>query len=69
MTSCFPAVPAPVKVEVATPQTSEAMVPNEVRVRDVEDQTDVGMVAKSDEEAVRTVALVLLLIVVTAEEI
>ena len=66
-TSCLPAVPAVMKVEVATFQTSAANVPKVVRERAVVDQTAVGMVAKRDEEAVKTVELVLLLIVVIAE--
>jgi hypothetical protein len=63
-TKCLPTVPAPVRVEVATFQTSAARVPNEVRVRVVLAQTATGMVATSDEEAVRTVAVVFALIAV-----
>lgn len=68
-TRCLPTVPAPESVEVATFQTSAATVPNEVRVRVPCDQTAVGMVAKSDDEAVKMDALVLVLIVVTAPAI
>jgi hypothetical protein len=65
----FPIVPAVVKVDVATFQTSDANVPNDVRVREADDQTARGIVAANEVEAVRTVALVLALIVVTAAAI
>jgi hypothetical protein len=58
MTNCFPAVPAAVKVEVAIFQTSAARLPKVVRLLVPFAHTAVGMVAASDEEAVRTSACV-----------
>jgi hypothetical protein len=55
-------------VRVGAFQTSAARVPKVVRDLDVAAQTLVGIVEASEVEAVRTVALVLLLIVVIAEE-
>ena len=69
LTRCLPTVPAPFRVEVATVHTSAARVPNDESVRVVLAHTAVGIVATRDEEAVSTVALVLLLIVVIAEAI
>jgi hypothetical protein len=66
-TRCLPTVPAPFSVDVATFQTSAARVPNEVRVLVLFDHTAVGIVAKSDDDAVRTVALVFELIVVITD--
>lgn len=66
--SCLPIVPGDVRVDDATFQTSAARVPKEESVLPEVDQTLAGIVAKSEEDAVRTVALVLLLIVVTADE-
>jgi hypothetical protein len=57
-----------VNVLVPFVHTSAAKVPKVVREREVADQTAVGIVEASEVEAVRTVALVLLLIVVIAEE-
>jgi hypothetical protein len=62
-TICLPTVPTPFRVEVATFQTSAASVPKDVSVRVPVDQTLVGMVARSEVDAVRTVALVLALMV------
>ena len=70
LANCFPIVPAPVRVEVAMFQTSAARVPkfdNVLVYAPV--QTAVGIVEASDDEAVSTVAFVLLLIVVIADEI
>jgi hypothetical protein len=53
-----PVVPAVMRVEVATFQTSAASVPKFESVLVVLAQTAVGMVAKSEVEAVRTVASV-----------
>jgi hypothetical protein len=58
-----------VSVLVPFVQTSAARVPNVVRDLVVADQTAVGIVEASEVEAVKTVELVLLLIVVIAEEI
>lgn len=69
VTRCLPIVPAPVSVDDATSQTSAAKVPNVVNDLVPLAQTAVGIVATRDDDAVRTVALVLLLIVVIAEEI
>jgi hypothetical protein len=66
--SCFPIVPVFVSVDEATFQTSDARVPNDVSVLADVAHTDVGSVANNEDEAVRTVTLVLLLIVVIAEE-
>ena len=68
VTICFPTVPAPFNVFVATFQTSAASVPNDESVRVLLAQTAVGMVAARDELAVRTVELVFELIVETADE-
>jgi hypothetical protein len=57
-----------VSVLVPFVQTSAARVPNVVRDLVVADQTAVGIVEASEVEAVKTVELVLLLIVVIAEE-
>jgi hypothetical protein len=57
-----------VSVDEATFQTSDARVPNDVSVLADVAHTDVGSVANNEDEAVRTVTLVLLLIVVIAEE-
>jgi hypothetical protein len=65
--SCIPIDPGVVRVEVAIFHTSEARVPKVVSVRVADVQTLSGMFAAKDVDAVRTVALVLLLIVVTAE--
>jgi hypothetical protein len=56
-----------VSVLVPLVQTSAAKVPKVVRDREALDQTANGIVAPSEVEAVKTVALVLLLIVVIAE--
>ena len=61
-----PIVPGPVSVDVATFQTSEARVPKVVSERVADDQTLSGMVEASEVEAVRTVAFVLVLMVMTA---
>jgi hypothetical protein len=58
-----------VSVRVLFSQTSAARVPNVVRDRAPEAQTAVGMVEASEVDAFRTVAFVLVLIVVTAFEI
>ncbi len=55
------------RVRVPFVQTSAASVPKVVRDRLAEDQTARGIVAPRDVDAVKTVALVLLLIVVIAE--
>ena len=65
----FPIVPGVVRVEVATLHTSDARVPNDVRVLVAFNQTLTGMFEANEVEAVSTVALVLLLIVVIAEVI
>jgi len=65
----FPIVPAFVSVDVATFHTSAASVPNDVKVREADDQTARGIVAASDVEAVKTVAFVFALIVEIAEVI
>lgn len=49
--------------------TSAARVPNVVSDRALLFHTAVGIVARSEDDAVRTVALVLLFIVVIADEI
>jgi hypothetical protein len=59
--------PPLVRVRVPLVQTSAASVPKVVRLRVAEDQTANGIVAPRDVEAVSTVALVLLFIVVIAE--
>ncbi len=59
--------PPLVRVRVPLVQTSAARVPNVVRDREALDQTARGIVAPRDVDAVRTVALVLLLMVVIAE--
>ena len=69
LASCLPIVPAVVSVDVATFHTSAASVPKFVSERLADDQTLSGIVAARDVDAVRTVAFVLLLIVVTAEVI
>jgi hypothetical protein len=56
--SCNPIEPGVVRVVVATFHTSAARVPKVVRDLAVLAQTAVGMVARSDVEAVRTVASV-----------
>ncbi len=61
--------PDEVRVRVPFVHTSAARVPNVVRDLEAEDQTEVGIVARSDVEAVRTVALVFELIVEIAEDI
>ncbi len=62
-------IPAPeVRVRVPFNHTSAASVPKVVRERVATFQTAVGIVARRDDEAVRTVALVLLLIVVIADD-
>ena len=61
-----PIVPGPVSVDVAIFQTSEASVPKDVSERVALFQTFKGIVEARDVDAVRTVAFVLLLIVVTA---
>jgi hypothetical protein len=66
LASVIPIVPALVRVEVATFQTSEASVPKVVRERVPADQTAVGMVEASDVEAVRTVESVWVLMVLIA---
>ena len=58
-----------VRVRVPFVHTSAARVPNVVRDLEAEDQTEVGIVARSDVEAVRTVALVFELIVEIGEDI
>ena len=60
-------IPPDVRVRVPLVHTSAANVPNVVSEREVFVQTATGIVAARDEEAVRTVELVLLLIVVIAE--
>jgi len=62
--SCRPIEPGVVRDEEATFHTSAASVPNEVSVRVELAQTAVGMVARSEVDAVRTVALVFALIAV-----
>ena len=69
VTTCDPTDPDVIRVEVATFHTSAAKVPNVVRLRVADAQTFTGIVAASEVEAVSTVALVLLLIVVMAAEI
>ena len=64
-----PIDPGAVKVLVATFHTADTREPNISRERPVTDQTAVGMVAANDVEAVRTVASVCILMVVTALEI
>ena len=60
-------IPVPeVRVRVPFDQTSDARVPNDVRVRPDCDHTSAGIVEPRDVEAVNTVEFVLLLIVVTA---
>ena len=61
--------PPEVSVRVPFVHTSAARVPKVVSDLAVFAHTPVGMVARSDVDAVRTVALVLLLMVETAEEI
>jgi hypothetical protein len=68
-TICLPTVPAPFNVDVATVHTSAARVPNDVSVLVELAQTAVGIVARSDEDAVSTVLFVLVLMVETAEVI
>jgi hypothetical protein len=68
LANCNPIDPAVTMLEVATFQTSEAKVPKVVRDRVADAQTLSGMVAPSEVDAVKTVALVLLLIVVTAPD-
>ncbi len=67
-TKCLPAVPAVVKVEVATFQTSAAKVPKEERVRVVAFQTLVGIEVAREVEALSTAALVLALTTEAIEE-
>jgi hypothetical protein len=67
--SCLPVVPSAMTLEVAMFQTSEARVPNVVRDRVVALHTPAGIVARSDVEAVKTVALVFELMVEMAEAI
>ena len=64
--TCFPTEPAVVSVDVATFQMSAVSVPNVVSERMPLVQTLSGIVAANDEEAVRTVLFVLVLIVVIA---
>ena len=66
---CLPTEPAVVSVDVATFQMSVTNVPNVVRDRVPLAHTAVGIVATRDDEAVKTAELVLLLIVVMADEI
>lgn len=56
--SSWPIVPAPVRVDEATFQTSAARVPKLERVLVPFDQTAAAIVDESDVEAVRTVASV-----------
>ena len=53
--------PAPVRVRVPLVQTSATKVPNDERVRPEADQIAVGIVAKSDDDAVRMALSVLAL--------
>jgi hypothetical protein len=66
--SARPILPGVVRVDVATFQISAVNEPNVVRVRVADVQTLSGMVAARDVEAVRTVAFVLLLILVIADD-
>ena len=68
MARTFPIDPAVESVEVATFQTADTRVPNVSSERPLTDQTFKGIVDASDVDAVRTVAFVLLLIVVIAFE-